>query len=195
MKDLKIRQGLKPILITASHVFKHKRPTLKNTDWKLGEPCTDYIARKISENIDGFCICSNKPLEYDPNFHLLNKNPFKQKIVSLQKQFKFSLFLDIHGLSDKHQYDLGIFYVNRFGRSKRLAYDLSRFLNEGSLKDSLIQVLLFNDNIPQETLAEFTTKILKIPSVQIEVARYIRDDQELRDLLITYISDFLSVYL
>ena len=190
MQELNLIKGKIPILLTAPHVFRHPRPSLKS-EWKQGEPWTDVIAETVAKETGAFCISPNQILSYDPNYFREDKNPFKKEIRRLNSKHKFKIVIDIHGLSDKHQYDFGIYYVNRFGRSKELALSLAQQLNQTELRDSIIQLLHFKDYNLQETIGEFTTKSLRIPSVQLEIARYIREDKDLRQTIISSLTNFI----
>jgi hypothetical protein len=132
-------------------------------------------------------------LNYDPNYDDLSKNEYKAEIAALIRQMKIKYFFDLHGLSDEHQYDFGVFYGLRFSKSKKLAYAFASAMNSGALRHSVVQILnlVYND---QETLTEFVVRRLRIPALQIEVARYIRDDDDLRGALIKNMSSFINSF-
>jgi hypothetical protein len=191
--EYEVIHGKSPFLISAPHVFTHKRPTLTGV-FKLGEPYTDTICQNLCRETNSTGIFLTKGVEYDPNFFVLEKNPFKKEIEKICREEKGKkLFLDIHGLSDEHCYDIGIYYLSHFGKSKRIARELRNALDKGQLKGMNIQIFRFLDD-DQETLSEFVASKLKIPALQIEVARYIREDEELRNTLVKNFSDFLISY-
>jgi N-acetylmuramoyl-L-alanine amidase len=191
MDRLTFIKGTTPVLITAPHVFKHHRLSLDKY-WKVGEPWTDYIASEIAKQTDSFALISNTELNYDPNFDIETDNPFKKEIHRIVDKYRIKYVIDIHGLSDKHPYDFGIFYKNRFRRSKQLAYDLASILNSGKLKNSLVQILNFYDN-SQETIGEFVVANLRIPAIQLEIARYIREDEDLRNAVVSSIVKLITL--
>jgi hypothetical protein len=185
-----ILEGKQPILISAPHVYAHKRPNLSGS-YKQGEPWTDYIARNIAEGSNANVIYITKELDYDPNYYKVLKNDYKQKVNELIKGRKIKYFFDLHGLSDEHEYDFGIYYLNKYNKSKNLAYSLASSLNKKSLRHCLIQILNIQTG-SVETLTEFTASKLKVASLQIEISRYIREDEILRESLIANFCDFLS---
>lgn len=187
--SLEIITGKNPILFSAPHVFPHRRPSLSGL-YKQGEPWTDYIVKNICYEANTFGILSTQQMDYDPNYYKLSKNEYKKKIHKLIEDKKIKYFFDIHGLSDEYPYDFGIYYLNRYNKSKDLAYELAKFLNKKGLRNCLIQILNIKKN-KAESLAEYTTSKLKVPGLQIEVSRYIREDDILRESLIKNFNDFL----
>lgn len=188
--EFEIITGENPLLFSAPHTYAHKRPSL-SSKYKQGEPWTDYIVKNIcsESNVNG--IVSVKSLEYDPNYYELSKNEYKKSVRDIVKDKKIKYFFDVHGLSDKHQYDFGIYFLNRYGNSRKLAYSLAEALNRGALRNCLIQILNLPE-VKQKTLSEFTTSDLKVPSLQIEISRYIREEDNLREGLIKNFCDFVT---
>jgi hypothetical protein len=189
-KHFEVLDGKQPILISAPHVYAHKRPNL-SLSYKQGEPCTDYIARHIAEESNANAIYSTTELDYDPNYFKILQNDYKHEVNDLIKKKKIKYFFDIHGLSDEYPYDFGIYYLNKYNKSKNLAYGLAQSLNNESLRHCLIQILNIQTG-SAETLTEFTASKLKVASLQIEISRYIREDEILRESLIANFCDFLS---
>jgi len=190
--EYQIIKGNAPFLISAPHVYLHKKPTLVGI-YKQGEPFTDVICQQICKDTNSMGIFLTKEIEYDPNFFKVKENPYKEEVRKIVKNSKKQLFLDIHGLNDKYQYDIGIYYLSRFGKSKRIARELREALSKGELKGISIHIFRFLDN-GQETLSEFVASKLRVPALQIEIARYIREDKILRDSLVKNISNFLNSY-
>jgi hypothetical protein len=54
-----------------------------------------------------------------------------------------------------------------------------------------VRIFRFLDN-GQETIGEYCASKLRIPSVQIEIARYIRDDEVLRNCFVRNLSQILN---
>ena len=188
-KEYKTIKGKVPILLSAPHVYEHKRPSL-SSKYKQGEPWTDYIVENVCSEIDAFGIVSLKEQSFDPSYYELEKSNYKQDVKNIVKEAKVKYFFDVHGLSDNYSYDFGIYYLKRFPNSKDLAYSLADYLNKGSLRNCLIQIL----NLPegkQKTLAGFTTEDLGAYGLQIEISRYIREDDNLREGFVKNFSDFL----
>ena len=71
------------------------------------------------------------------------------------------------------------------------AQSISEGLNKGELKGASIFLFRFLDN-DQETLGEYVASKLRVPSVQIEIARYIREDEILRNAFIENLGKILK---
>jgi hypothetical protein len=189
MKNIKTVQGEHPILFSAPHVFAHKRPSLVNK-YKEHEEYTDRIVKNICKESKGYGIYLTGEVDYDPNYHK-NKNPYKDEVEKIVHENKIKQFVDIHGLNDEHLVDVAIYYKTRFHKSMRLADEISKLLNIGKLRGLNVQMFRLPEN-GRETLTEFCASKLRIPSVQIEIARYIRADKELRDCFVDNISKIVK---
>jgi hypothetical protein len=64
----------------------------------------------------------------------------------------------------------------------------------GKLSGINIEIFRFLDN-GQESLGEFVASRMRVPSVQIEIARYIRSDEELRDNFVKNLSEVVKNYI
>lgn len=159
--------------------------------YKQGEPYTDDIVKNLVCELGAFGIYACQNMEYDPNYNKEKNNEYKGCVKDLVKEHGISYFLDIHGLSDDHPYDLGIYYPTKFSRSKKIANLLKRGLGKGALKGANVHIFRFADN-DQETLGEYVASKLRVPSVQIEVARYIREDADLLKSLVANIVEVIS---
>ena len=190
-KPFKIIEGTNSILLSAPHVFSHRRPSL-TLSYKVGEPWTDEIVRDLCANTGCWGIVLTEESDFDANYHLLEDNPYKQEVESIVKDNKITKFIDIHGLSNEHEYDIGIFYPSRFRRSMKLSDEICSSINRGHLRGINMCTLRFSDN-NRETLGEFVAAKLRVPSVQIEIARYIREQNKLRNSFIENLSNYLRV--
>lgn len=190
-KVFKIIKGSNPILLSAPHAFSHRRPSL-TLSYKLGESFTDDIVKEICANTGAWGIVLVDETDSDPNYYPLKSNEYKREIVNIVKEGKIKKFLDIHGLSDEHDFDLGIFYPSKFFNSIRLADTVSKGVSKGSLRGINSCILRFEDS-DRESLGEFVASKLRVPSIQIEIARYIREKQLLRNSFIENMSDLLRV--
>jgi len=187
----KIIKGTNPILLSAPHVFSHKRPSL-TFSYKIGEPWTDDLVYEICSNTGAWGIVLTQETDIDPNYFRLESNPYKQEVANIISENKIVRFLDFHGLSDKNEIDLGIYYPTRFSNSILLAESVSKALGRGKLRGMNTCIFRFEDN-GQETLGEFVASKLRVPSIQLEIARYIREGKVLRNSFIENLSDLLRV--
>ena len=190
-KVFKIIKGSNPILLSAPHAFSHRRPSL-TLSYKLAEEWTDDIVKEICANTGAWGIVLVDETDCDPNYYPLKSNEYKREVANIVKEEKIKKFLDIHGLSDEHDFDIGIYYPSRFFNSIALAESVSKGISKGSLRGISSCILRFEDS-DQETLGEFVASKLRVPSIQIEIARYIREKQLLRNSFIENMSNLLRV--
>jgi len=178
------------VMFSAPHVYNHARLGVDKR-MKQGEPYTDEIVKEVARRAESFAISTIiESLEFDPNFNVEKSNPYKAEIRKIVKSQKIKSLIDIHGLSDSHSYDFGIYFKPRFLKSRQMAFGIAEILNKGKLRGSLFQVLYFRPD-GQETISEFCCEKLKIPAVQIEVARYIREDDILRGEFVARLEEFV----
>lgn len=187
----KVIKGTLPILISAPHVFSHRRPSLM-LSYKIGEDSTDDIVQNICFNTGAWGIYQKEETTYDPNYHRLEENPYKQEVKKIIEENKIKFFIDIHGLSEEHEYDLAIYYPSKFSNSIKLANDVYKSIDKKNLKGINVCILRFRDD-DQETLGEFVASQLRVPSIQLEIAKYIRQKDLLRNSLIENISEYLRM--
>ncbi len=190
--QFKVIEGKIPVLISAPHVYPCKRPNISGI-YKPGEVYTKDIVEQVCADTSAFGIYLNDECDYDPNYHKEKKNEYKQVVRDLIKRYKIERFIDIHGLRDC-DYDLGLYYTTRFSKSLNFAYEIEDGLNKRKLNGVNIEIFRFLDN-GQETLGEFVASKMRVPSVQIEIARYIRNDEELRETLIKKLSEVIKNYI
>ena len=187
----KIIKGTNPILLSAPHALSHRRPSL-TLSYKLAEPWTDDIVEQVCANTGAWGIVVVDESEYDPNYYCLKENPYKQELANLIHESRIKKFIDIHGLSDDNDFDVGIYYPSRFSKSIVLANSISECIGRNNLRGINSCIFRFEEG-PQETLGEFVASKLRVPSIQIEVARYIREKELLRNAFISNLSEVLRV--
>ena len=195
----KVIEGKRDILLSAPHVFPHSRPTLKSS-LKQGEEYTDEIVKGVCLKTGawGIYLCTNSP-DFDPNYHRIERNPYKQKIFGLIKEGKVSKVIDIHGLSDFHNFDLGFYYCIRYLRSKNMANQIIDSLAKYPELKGLAYHIWYDTKFDpwnaqdslQETITKFVCGMNKYPAIQLEIAYYIRKDPVLRQAIIEGISQFV----
>jgi hypothetical protein len=190
-KDILVIKGEYKVLFSAPHIFAHPRKTFEGMSYRIAEPLTDVLMKDIVQRISAYGITLSSKTDYDPNYDKYYSNPYKHEVKELVKVEKINAFIDIHGLSNKHNFDLGIYYKNKYTNSKTLAFKLAKEVNTGRIRDILIKVALFKNN-EQETLAEYACTKLDIPSVEIEVAWYLLEDEFLRNELSKNISEVIA---
>ncbi|HBB64416.1 hypothetical protein A3K02_01025 [candidate division WS6 bacterium RIFOXYD1_FULL_33_8] len=187
----KIIEGFIPVLLSAPHVHAHRRPSL-TLSYKQGEPLTDYIVEQICLMTGAWGIIQTDQTDFDPNYHKLEENPYKEAVLELVEKGKVKKFVDIHGLNPQYEYDLGIYYPSKFFKSICLADDVCRGVDKRTLRGINSCVFRF-DNDNRESLGEFVASKLRVPSVQVEIAKYIREKEELRKPFIENLAAVLRV--
>jgi len=185
-------EGRVPVLISAPHVYPCKRPSISGV-YKAGEVYTRDIVERVCANTSAFGIYLNQECGYDPSYHKERKNEYKQEVRRIVEKYKIERFVDIHGLKDGN-YDFGLYYTTRFSKSLNFAYEIEEGLDRGKLNGVNIGIFRFLDN-GQETLGEFVASKLRVPSVQIEVGKDIRNDEELREAFIENLSSVVKNYI
>lgn len=181
-------KGEQKILFSAPHSHPHKRPNLSGV-LKQYEKGTDEIVKEVCKagKFSGIYL-SRIEDDYDPNYHKVERNEYKREVERIVKDEKVQRFVDIHGLCEKKQYDFELQYSMRFQRSKRLALEIVSLLSkEREFKDCIF-VLQYLPEDDKETLVEFVCRRLDIPAVQLEIAKYIREDDRLKEILVNSIS-------
>ncbi len=187
----RIIKGNIPVLLSAPHVYSHRRPSL-TASYKWGEKFTEEIVDGICVRTGAWGVIQSCETSFDPNWHKLKENPYKSVINDIVEKEKINKFIDIHGLNDEYDYDFGIYYPSKFLKSISLSKEIAKVLNQGKLRGSNICIFRLVDDF-QETLGEYCANKLRIPSVQIEIARYIREDEKLKNEVIKNLSSFLVV--
>jgi hypothetical protein len=190
MKNYEVIQGDTNYLFSAPHPYPHRRPSLVKK-YKVHEQYTDDIVRDICRKSNSFGIYIKDQVDYDPNYHKKN-NPYKKEVEKIITENKIKNFIDIHGLCDEHMIDIAIYYKTRFRKSVLLAEEISEKLNRRKLKGLNIQILRLPENDSSETLTELVASKLRVPAIQIEIARYIRKDKELREAFVMNLSEIVS---
>ena len=195
----KVIEGKNDVLLSAPHAFAHNRPTLRST-LKLGEEYTAEIVKEVCAITGSWGIYLDKTSEhFDPNYHKLDRNPYKEKILELLKEKKITKVIDIHGLSDFHSFDLGFSYCMRYSKSKSMAMQvIDRLAKKQELKGLSYHIWYDTKYNPwhgeddlQETITEFVCDQNKFPAIQLEIAWYVRKDPILRHAVIDGLSEFI----
>lgn len=192
MKNYQVIEGKNKYIFSAPHPHPHRRPSLTKK-YKEHERYTDDIVKEVCKETGSWGIYIKDQVEYDPNFHDKKDNPYKKEIRRILNKTEDDIegFIDIHGLSDEHMIDIAIYYKTRFINSIKLAEKIADELNKGKLKGLNIQILRLPEE-NRETLTEYVASDLRVPAVQIEIARYLRHDEDLRDGLVQNLADIVS---
>lgn len=182
--------GEKPLLISAPHVYSHRRPSL-TMSYKIGEQMTDNIVLDLCDKYKTYGIFLSNESDFDPNYHKLIDNPYKQQVRDIVQENKIKYFVDIHGLKEGKNYDIAIYYPSGFSKSIHLANQIREGMDRNNLRGTTVAILRFPDN-HQKPLGKYVASNLRVPAVQLEVARYIRDTDKLRNSFIENLGEVLD---
>jgi hypothetical protein len=183
-------KGEKPLLISAPHAYSHRRPSL-TMSYKIGEQMTDNIVVDLCDKHKTYGIFLSNESDFDPNYHKISDNPYKQQIKDIIDEDKIKYFIDIHGLKEGNLYDIAIYYPSGFSKSIRLANQIREGLDKKDLRGTTVAILRFPDNY-QKPLGKYVASSLRVPAVQLEVAKYIRDTDKLRNSFIENLGEVLD---
>jgi len=175
--EVKLIEGKKQILFSAPHCKLHKRPKLSMA-YKQAEPFTEEIVQELCMYTEGYGLVLNSEVDYDPNYQKEGRNNYKKKVREVVECGKIHYFMDIHGILDDYNCDLCIWYPSRYSKSYRIARIIAENIGKRSLSGINVQILKFPYG-EGESLSEFVASKLHVPAIQIEIAKYIRDDEEL----------------
>lgn len=192
--DMVILKGNVGVLLSSPHSAQYRRPDIERR-YKSTEINTEKIVLGVHYSVDTFGLYLKTKVDYDPNFVGHGRNEYKKKLRRLILDAKsvipggIKLFIDIHGLHDSKEYDFEIITLKRSRKASDIAQELMDELRGASFAGSSV-VYTYADEENRETLIQFVQNEFKIPSMQIEVARYIREDPELLEEFIRALSNF-----
>ncbi len=159
--------------------------------YKQPEPYTDTIVRELCANTKSFGIILDSELEYDPNYHKERRNVYKKEVRQIIEENKIKYFIDIHGVLDDCGYDIGIFCATKYSKSMKIARLISEKIGRRKLLGLNTQIFKLPNSMG-ESLAEFVASKLRVPAIQIEVAKYIREDEVLFKAFVENLSDIVN---
>lgn len=165
--DYQIIKGKIPVIISAPHSKKHLRAGYSKRKPKPNEINTANIVKILCKKTNCWGIFSTKNLIKDPNWY--KKSDYKEAIKKLVKEQKIKLLIDIHGAKKESDFLIECFSLLKDNQLKKLI----KILKKNGFPQDLILQKPFKD-YKQETIAEFSSKKLKINSVQLELNKKIR---------------------
>lgn len=175
--EVKVIEGKRHVLFSAPHCKLHRRPKLSMA-YKQAEPFTEEIVEELCNRTGSYGLILNREIDYDPNYQKERRNNYKKKVREVIGENGIKYFIDIHGILDDYDCDLCICYSSRYSKSYRIARTVVENIGKGKLLDINAQILKFPYD-EGESLSEFVASKLHVPAIQIEIAKYIRDDEEL----------------
>ena len=175
--DFKIIRGSFPILVSAPHVTPHLRPEFNVKSPKLNEPNTDLIVKILCQKTGCFGVYATKFQKIDPNWY--KKSPYKRAIKKLVEENNIRFVLDIHGAGKNRPFLIEYDDFKRGKIIREIEENLKLcFKKIGFSEKEISHGLLHKDQ--QLTITEFCIDELKIPALQLEINRKIRDPKNPR---------------
>lgn len=172
--DFKIIRGTLPVLISAPHSTLHLRPGFKAQKPKLNELNTDLVVKTLCKKAGWFGIYATKIQKRDPNWY--EDCPYKKAIERLVDKHNIKFVLDIHGARKDRPFliEYDDFRKGKIimGIEENLKQCLKKF---GFSEKEIVRGLLHKNN--QLTITEFCIERLKIPALQLEINKKIRNPQ------------------
>ena len=189
----KILKNKSKIMISAPHTVKHIR------EWEIlpQDLLTWWMALYLWKRLNLPVIYSTSYKVWDPNFDENKKSEYKQALAKYIKENDIKLLIDLHGCRSFR--DFSIELGTGWGGNPNLLEHLD-ILNviEKSLNDSLKSYIqhtgkpitkntIFSAS-RETTVSAFISKECKIPSIQIEINKELRDMDNSKNLSLLVIS-------
>ena len=183
----KILKNKSKIMISAPHSVKHIR------EWEIlpQDLLTWWLALYLWKRLNLPVIYSTSYKVWDPNFDENKNSEYKQRLAEYIKENDIKLLIDLHGCWSFRDFsiELGTWWEwnpNLLGR-----LDILNAI-EKSLNDSLKSYIqhtgkLITKNtifsaIRETTVSAFISNECKIPTIQIEINKELRDKDNLKNL-------------
>ena len=181
------RIGKYPIILTSVHSMNQF-----NDDKivKLGEPLTKAITQYIANKLNLSYLIKVKDDGIDPN-HIENEE-FKYKLLNFIKENNIRLVLDIHGASEKRDFDVELGTMNNLSADFSTINELKEAFIENGIKNIAI-----NDPFKGGKITQYLYMNSDIEIIQIEINRRYRDINSLENtkIIIDSIINFLNQYI
>ena len=170
--DFTYLNGKQGVLITAPHSTNH----IRLGKLKRFETFTAAIAALLNSKTKCHSLYTNCISEIDPNYY--QSSPFKTKIKDITSDKKINFLVDLHGTSEKHKMDIypGIGYEKEFLLGNVHIFEILK--ESAKVNDIKVGSLNKFRAVKQDTIAKFGARVLKIPSIQLEINKNFRKPLE-----------------
>lgn len=175
--------GAHPILISAPHATAHRR----DGRLKSEEAFTAAFARLLAQETGAHVLYTRYRSPDDPNWD--RHSPYKSQLAQIIHQGQIHFVLDLHGMSNRHQFGIAIGTMN--GRScPRREGAIVRTLLQHQFKATtagaarrfhaiqwdrfVLNHPLFTGGVANHTITRFVTESLHVSAVQIELCASLR---------------------
>jgi len=177
-----------PVLVTAPHASVHKRMgKLKRQEFYTGA-----LSVMLHTLTGCHALYTNRLMESDPNYY--DDSPFKTKLSELVMTNDVKCLIDLHGTGAEREHDV---YPGA-GVAKEFLLERNNFLDELERTASLNEISVGGlDVFPaakQMTVSKYAARVLRVPSIQLEINRRLREPERMPDEFIKLVK-FLRVYI
>ena len=181
--------GKIPVLLSAPHSVEH----LREGNLKIAEEETGAIVQIIAELANCSCIYKTYNNNDDANYDI-ERNEYKEKIIEIIKDNNIKVLIDMHGASNKHEFDIEIGTDNNKnlnGNNEILDLLIRKLKNNGIEKiyvDSRFKASSIH------TICKYVSSNVNIPCIQMEIVgkyRY-KDYHEGIQKLVNAIKEFIQ---
>ena len=183
----KILNNKSKIMISAPHSVKHIR------EWEIlsQDLLTWWLALYLWKRLNLPVIYSTSYKVWDPNFDENKKSEYKQTLAKYIKENDIKLLIDLHGCSFFRDFSIELWTWWNWNPNLLWRLDILNAV-EKSLNDSLKSYIQHtwkpitkNTNFPasrETTVSAFIFRECKIPTIQIEINKELRDIDNLKNL-------------
>ena len=177
--NFKIIDGTIPILLSAPHAVKQERDGKVKLEEVLTGSIVEYLC--MQTGVHGIVRVAN--YNDDPNYYNKGESlKYKQAILDCIKEKNIKIFLDIHGCTDDHGFDIE--FGTNYG--KNINYDkvyLEVFEKEFSKIGKVVIDKKFKAD-KSTIVSSFVNENTEIQCIQIEISRkFRREGKKLEELL------------
>ena len=167
-----VRIGKYPVLLTSVHSILQLD---KNDIKKLNEPFTKSIAKYVANVCDIGYVIKNIDDGNDSNHVEFDK--YKNKLIDIINKEKIRLVIDIHGASEKRNFDVELGTLNNLSADFSTINELKESFIENGIKNIKINELFLGGKVTQSIFLCTNSE-----AVQLEINKRYRDIQNEKNL-------------
>lgn len=161
-----------PVIVTAPHSSVHKR---------LGKlKRQEFYTAALSVMLHSLTGChvlyTGRLMELDPNYY--DESPFKKRLSQIVGSNDIKCLVDLHGTGSEKSFDVypGVGLEKEFLLGQE--HYLSGLIKIANVSEISIGGLDVFPAVKQMTITKYAARKLKIPSIQLEINRKLREPQK-----------------
>lgn len=188
IESFKYKLGKTPVLVSAPH----STTQIRNGKEKAKEIYTGAYAKFISKQTGASYIYKSFNNNDDANYDIISD--YKTKILDIIKEKNIKLLIDIHGASDKHEFDIDIATNNYKNVNRNITEKLKMYLEKNNIKNVYIDDTFKADKI--NTICYYISNKIDIPCIEIEITKKYREYEKKENMynIINGISEFIKEF-